>query len=90
MGQDDENRASLTSLEEGMAPDRWWHSQDWEAVMEGLQGLAYDGPQSDSDATMTGAGCPQGAMSPPSTQGSGTPHMEAVEVYMGEAELEGL
>ena len=89
-GEDDKDRARLTDLEEGMEPDRWRRSRDWEAVMEGLQGPAYDDLWSDSNATMTGAGCPWGAMSPPSTRGPGTSHMEAVEVHMSEAELEGL
>ena len=58
--------------------------------MEGLQGPAYDDLWSDSDAMMTGAGCPWGTMSLPSTWGPATPCMEAMEVHMSEAELEGL
>ena len=34
--------------------DRWWQPWNWEAVMEEAEGLAYDDPQSDSDATVTG------------------------------------
>ena len=89
-GEDGKNRARLTDLKEGMEPDRRWCSQDWEAVMEGSQGPAYDDLRSDSDATMTGAGCPWGATSSPSTQGLGTLCMKAVEVHVSEAELEGL
>ena len=89
-GEDDENRARLTNLKEGMEPDGQRHLQDRVVVMEGSWGLAYDDPWSDSDAIMTGDGCLQGAMSPPSTWGPGTPCLEAVEVHMSEAELEGL
>ena len=89
-GEEDKNRARLTNLEEGMEPDRQWHSWDWEAVIEGSQGLAYDDPWSDSDAMMTGAGCPWGTTSLPSMQGPVTLRMEAVEVHMSEAELGGL
>ena len=58
--------------------------------MEGSQGLAYDDPWSDCDATMTGAGCLWGSASLPSTWGPGTPCMETMEVHMSEVELEGL
>ena len=67
--------------------------------MEGLQGLAYDDPQSDSDAMMMGVDCPQGTTSSPPTWGPVTLHMlgspmdqllpmEAMEVHVNEVELE--
>ena len=31
------------------------HPGNWEAIMEELEGLAYDDPHSDSNATITGA-----------------------------------
>ena len=74
-GEEGEDGARLTNLEEGAEPDRWRHSWDWEAVMEGLQELAYDNPQSDSDAMMTAADCLQGTMSSPPTRGPATLHM---------------
>ena len=67
-----EDGARQTDLEEGVEPDRQWHSRDWESVMEGLQGLAYDDPQSDSNAMMMGVECPQGTASSPPTQGPAT------------------
>ena len=79
-GEDDENKARLANLEEGMEPDRWRHSQNWEVVMQGSQGLVCDDLRSDSNAMMTGAGCPWGVMSPPYTWGPGTLCMEAMEV----------
>ena len=82
--------ARLTNLEEGTEPDRWQHSWDWEVVMEGLQGRAYDNPWSDSYAMMTGAGCLQGTTSPPPTWGPATPCMETMEVHMSKVELEDL
>ena len=69
--------------------------------MEGLQGLAYDDPQSDSEAMVMGADCPWGPMSLPHPQSPVTLHMpgspmdqlqpmEAVEVHVNESELEDL
>ena len=43
--------------------------------MEGLQGLAYDDPQSDSNATVMGVDCPWGPASLPHTWSPVTPHM---------------
>ena len=34
--------------------NRRWHPQNWEVVMEESEGLAYDDPFSDLDATITG------------------------------------
>ena len=100
-GDESEDGARQTDLVEGVEPDRWRHSRDWESVMEGLQGLAYDDPRSDSNAMKTGADCPRGTTSMPPTQGPVTPRMpgspmdqlppmEAVEVHVNEAELEDL
>ena len=36
------------------------HPQNWEAIMEESEGLAYDDPHSNSDATITGADSPKG------------------------------
>ena len=65
--------ARQTDLKERVEPDRWQHSWNWEAVMEGLQGLAYDDPL--SNAMMMGADCPWGSTSSPPTWGPVTPHM---------------
>ena len=70
-----EDRARQTDLEEGVEPDRQRCSWDWESDMEGSQRLAYDDPQSDSDATMMGADCLRGTASLPPTWGPATPHM---------------
>ena len=40
--------------------DQWRHPQNWEAIMEKAKGLAYDDPQSDSDAMVMGADGSQG------------------------------
>ena len=37
-GDDSEDGARQTDLKERVEPDRQWHSQDWESVMEGLLG----------------------------------------------------
>ena len=74
-GDESEDGARQTDLEEGVEPDRWRCSWDSESVMEGLQGLAYDDLWSDSDATMMGVDCPWGTTSSPSTWGPVTLHM---------------
>ena len=100
-GEESEDGARQTDLKEGVEPDRWRHSWDWEAVMEGSQGLAYDDLWSDSNATVKGADCPWGPVSPPHTRSPVTLHMlgspmdrlppmEAMEVYVNESELEDL
>ena len=66
-GEESEDRARQTDLKEGVEPNRQWHLQDWEAVMEGLQELAYDNPWSDSDATVMGMDCLWGPASLPHT-----------------------
>ena len=103
-GEESEDGARQTDLEEGVEPNRQQHLQDWEAVMEGSQGLACDDPQSDSDATVTGVNCPRGPASSPHTRSPATPRMPgspmdqllpmevaiAVEVHVTESELDDL
>ena len=100
-GDESEDGARQTDLKEGVEPDRLRRSRDWESVMKGSQGLAYDDPWPDSDAMMTGVECPRGTASWPPTQGPVTPcmpglpmdrllPMEAMEVHMNEVELEDL
>ena len=74
-GEESEDGARQTDLEEEVELNRRRRSRDWEAVMEGLEGLAYDDPQSDSDATVKGADCPRGPASSPHTQSHATLHM---------------
>ena len=58
--EESEDRARQTDLEEEVEPNRWRCLRDWEAIMEGLEGLTYDDPQSDSNAMVTGADGLQG------------------------------
>ena len=53
--EESEDRARWTDPEEEAEPDRWWHQWDWEAVIEGSEGLAYDDRWSDSMAMVMGA-----------------------------------
>ena len=53
-GEESEDGARQTDLEEKWEPDRWRCSWDWEAVMGETGRLAYDDPWSDSDATVMG------------------------------------
>ena len=103
-GEESKDRARQTDLEEEGEPNRWQHSRDWEAVMEGSEGLAYDDPWSDSDATVMGVDCLWRPASSPHTWSHVTPHMPgspmdqlppmetaiAVEVHVNELELEDL
>ena len=43
-GEESEDGARQTDPEEEVEPNRWRHPWDWKAVMEGLEGLAYDDP----------------------------------------------
>ena len=63
--------------------DQCQHSQNWESVMEELEGLAYDDPHSSSDATITGVDSPsvpplsshdESGNSPPTTLRGSAPH----------------
>ena len=40
--------------------DQWWHPRNWEGVMKEAEGLAYDDPRSDSNATIMGVDGLQG------------------------------
>ena len=96
--------AGQTDPEEEVEPNRRRHPWDWEAVMEGSEGLAYDDPWSDSVTTVIGVDCPQGpALLPHTTRcmpGLPMDHLlplevaivsgDAVEVHMDEAELDNL
>ena len=55
--------------------DRWWCLWNWEAIMEEAEGLAYDDPQSDSNATVTGADGLQGPGLSKCMMGPPTPHL---------------
>ena len=68
-GEESEDGARQTDPVEEVEPNRWRHLQDWEAVMEGSEGLAYDGLRLDSDA-IDGGRLPTGACII-------TPHLEA-------------
>ena len=74
-GEESEDEARHTDPEEEVEPNRWRHSRDWEAVMEGSEELAYDDPQLDSDATVMGVDCPQGPALLPHTPRRAVPHM---------------
>ena len=58
--EESEDGARQTDPEEEAEPNRQWHPLDWEAIVEGSEGLAYDDLQLDSDATVMGADGPQG------------------------------
>ena len=64
--------------------DRHQHSGNWESVMEELEGLAYDDPCSNSNATITGvdslpvpplSSCDESGNSPPTTLRGTAPHL---------------
>ena len=59
-----EDGASQNDPEEEAEPNRWRCPRNWEAIMEGAEGLTYDDPWSDSTdstATVTGADGSQGS-----------------------------
>ena len=95
-GEESEDGARQTDLEEEGEPNRQWHSWDWEAVMGEMERLAQDDPQSDSNATLVGADCPWvPALSPPilshvTLHMPGSPMEAAVEVHMRESDLDDL
>ena len=61
VGDESEDGAGgQTNLGDAVERDQWWHPQNWEAAMEEAEGLAYDDPRSDSDATVTEANSSQG------------------------------
>ena len=103
-GEESEDGARQTDLEEEVEPNRQRHLRDWEAVIEGSEGLAYDDPWSDSDATVTGADCLWGPALSPHTLSHATPRMPGslmdrlppmeaaitVELHMNESKLDDL
>ena len=61
LGDESEDGAGgQTDLEDAAEGNRWWCPQNWEAIMEEAEGLAYDDPRSDSDTTVMGADGSQG------------------------------
>ena len=84
-GDESEDRAGgQTRPGDEAETDQWRCPHDWEAVMEEAEGLTYDDPRSDSDATITGVDGSQGpelsshdkpADSPPNTPRSLAPHL---------------
>ena len=74
-GEESEDGARQTDHEEEVEPNRRRHPQDWEAVMKGLEGLAYSDLRLDSDATVTGADSPQGPALSPHTPRRAAPGM---------------
>ena len=71
-----------TDLEDAAERNRWWWSWNWEAIMEEAEGLAYNDPWSDSNATVTGVDgsqgpglslCDEATSSPPNTLRSSAP-----------------
>ena len=51
----DENEDGVgvqTDPEDAAVRNQQWHPQNWEAIMEEAEGLAYDDPWSDSDTTV--------------------------------------
>ena len=49
-----EDRAGQNHPEEEAEPNRWQHPRNWEAIMEGAEGLTYDDLQLDSMAMVMG------------------------------------
>ena len=74
-GEESEDGAKQTDLEEEAEPSRQRHLWDWEAAMEGSEGLAYDDLQSDSNAMVMGADCLQGPVLSPHTPSHATLRM---------------
>ena len=81
---EDESEAGQTDLEEEAEPNRWRHPWDWEAIMEGSKGLAYDDLWLDSDTMVMGADglqgpalslCDKAANPPPLTLRHAVPRM---------------
>ena len=87
-GEESEDGARQMDLEEEWEPDRWQHSWDWEAVMGETERLAYDDPQSESDATVMGVDGHSPRCLTPHVPGS--PMEAAVEVHVRESKLEDL
>ena len=56
----DESEDRVDGAETKMRTNQCQHPRNWEAVMEKLEGLAYDDPCSDSDAAVRGVDGLQG------------------------------
>ena len=84
-GEEEEKEIRQVDQEDEQEPDRWWHSQDWEAVMGEEERLAFDDPWSDSDAMADG--CSPRCLT---LHVLGSPMEAAVEVHMRESEVEDL
>ena len=74
-GEESEDGARQTDQEDEVEPNRWWHPQDWEAVMEGSEGLVYDDPQLDSNTMVMEVDGPQRPALLPHTPRHAAPHM---------------
>ena len=74
-GEESEDRARQTDPEEEAEPNRWQCPWYWEAVMEGLEGLAYDDQRSDFDAMVMGADGPWAPALSPHTLRCAALHM---------------
>ena len=74
-GEESEDGARKTDLEEQGEPNRQWHWWDWEAVMGEMEKLAYDDPRSDSDAMVMGVDCQGGPALLPHTPSHVTLHV---------------
>ena len=87
VGDDSEDGAGgQTDLEDAAERNRWWHPRNWVAIMEEAEGLAYDDPWSDSDATVMGADGSQGpALSLHNEATNSPPHEEFGPTYAGVA-----
>ena len=84
-GDESEDRVGgQTNPGDAVERDWWQHPQNWEAIMEEAEGLAYDDPRSDSNAKVMGADGSQGsglslhdeaANSPPNNPRNSALHM---------------
>ena len=83
--EEDEEEIRQVDQEYEHEPNRWQHSQDWEAVMGEEERLAYDDPWSGSDATADGRSPRHLTPHEP-----GSPMEVAVEVHMRESQVEDL
>ena len=84
-GEEDEEEIRQVDQEDEQEPNRWWRSRDWEVVMGEEERLAYDDPQSDSDAMADGC-----SSRCPTPREPGSPMEVAVEVHVRELEVEDL
>ena len=85
VGDESEDRVGgQTNHGDAAERDQQQHPQNWESIMEMVEGLAYDDPLSDSDAMVMGADrlqgsglslCDEVTDSPPNTLRNLAPHM---------------